>query len=108
MAGVSQAMPFKNETFDLIIANYSVPYFLEAEVDINQTLGEILRVLKPVGEARFFPFNANSEDLREFLWKRMKRLRETRAITFYTEPKEIGIPGMPIREKDFLVVIKKR
>ncbi|TSC75235.1 MAG: hypothetical protein G01um101430_558 [Parcubacteria group bacterium Gr01-1014_30] len=87
VAGEAEALPFKDKTFDRIFGLYSVSRFsepsylewAEEKQDMHQKLrqedkqqvlnwlSEIARVLKVGGEARLYPFKAESEE--EFLRK---------------------------------------
>lgn len=54
VAGVGEKMPFKDETFDLILADYSLPAYGNKE-QIDEFFTEAFRVLKNEGELRFTP-----------------------------------------------------
>ena|SRR3989344_2342030 len=54
VAGVGEKMPFKDETFDLILADNSLPAYGNKE-QIDEFFTEAFRVLKKGGELRFTP-----------------------------------------------------
>ena len=56
VAGLAQQMPFKNESFDIVLAYASVPAYLpQFEPEYRETFSEMLRVLKPGGKIYIFP-----------------------------------------------------
>ena len=54
IAALAQALPFRDNTFDLIVSHQAIPKFLRRE-DLVPTIDEITRILKPGGEARLWP-----------------------------------------------------
>lgn len=62
VAGLAENLPFKNETFDLVISNHAVPWhFAENTEKISKSIKEIMRVLKPGGEARLYPVETQTD-----------------------------------------------
>lgn len=55
VAGFAHALPFSDQSFDLIVSSASVPMWLTDKEEIQQAFKEVLRVLKPGGEGRFYP-----------------------------------------------------
>lgn len=56
VAGIAQTLPFKNESFDMILGAYSVTWAASTFPEqIKAWVSEIGRVLKPGGEARVGP-----------------------------------------------------
>ena len=55
VAGISEALPFKENSFDKIYALYSVPYYLKNPQEIQNTLQEMIRTLKSGGTIKAFP-----------------------------------------------------
>ena len=55
LAGLSEALPFKEGSFDKIYALYSVPYYLKNPQEIQNTLQEMIRALKSGGIIKAFP-----------------------------------------------------
>jgi ubiquinone/menaquinone biosynthesis C-methylase UbiE len=49
--GTAEELPFKDESFDLLISNCAIPNTIEAD-QIEKTLLEAIRVIKPGGEVR--------------------------------------------------------
>ena len=73
VVGVMEQMPFKENSFDFIVDhaampgfNYSINEIEQMKEGINGAFDEIIRVLKPGGEARLFPLaDESSNELRE-------------------------------------------
>jgi ubiquinone/menaquinone biosynthesis C-methylase UbiE len=71
VAAIAQQLPFTNESFDMILAAYSViNYASSTPKAVEAWVSEAARVLKPGGEARLGPtyggrntFGKNYEDL---------------------------------------------
>jgi ubiquinone/menaquinone biosynthesis C-methylase UbiE len=57
VAGLAQELPLKDESADAILALFSVPRYLDKSDDINNFLDQVVRVLKPGGEARIYPIS---------------------------------------------------
>ncbi|MEK7134714.1 MAG: class I SAM-dependent methyltransferase [Patescibacteria group bacterium] len=56
VAGLSESLPFKDEAFDLVISNHAVPWHIAEDTEkVVRSIVEIIRVLKPGGEARLHP-----------------------------------------------------
>ncbi|MDP4000740.1 MAG: class I SAM-dependent methyltransferase [bacterium] len=53
--GFAETLPFRDETFDLEVALYSVPYYSKTKEQVCAAFHQILRALKPGGEIRIFP-----------------------------------------------------
>jgi ubiquinone/menaquinone biosynthesis C-methylase UbiE len=56
--GSAQFLPFKNESFDEVLASNSVPLHIEKNDDVGALLSiyEMLRVVKKDGKVKIFPF----------------------------------------------------
>ncbi len=68
IAALSDALPFKNESFNHVYAVFSIPYYLESSEEIEKSLSEIIRVLKPGGDAKLFPVSiATKKNVISFL-----------------------------------------
>jgi ubiquinone/menaquinone biosynthesis C-methylase UbiE len=59
VAATSEALPFKEGSFDKIYALYSVPYYLKNSQEIKTTLEEMIRTLKSGGIIKAFPVDKN-------------------------------------------------
>lgn len=57
IAAIAQRLPFKDNSFDIIVSLYAVPMYLEDMKDAGVFLLEIFRVLKRGGQARVAPFS---------------------------------------------------
>ncbi|MBI2120881.1 MAG: class I SAM-dependent methyltransferase [Parcubacteria group bacterium] len=56
VAGLSESLPFKNESFDLIISNHAVPWHIAEDAEkVTKSIKEIIRTLKPGGEVKLHP-----------------------------------------------------
>lgn len=92
LAATAEALPFRDGTFERIYALYSVPYYLSHPEEIEATIYEVLRVLRPEGVFRAYPILEEQVDLiRGILGKRTD-------IAFDIKEKE----------EDFLLVLTKR
>lgn len=58
VAGKGESLPFADNSFDLIIANYSMPLYTQSKLQIKEYFEELKRVVKPGGEIRIFPASA--------------------------------------------------
>lgn len=54
-AGLFQSLPYAGESFDLVLSHNGVTQAFELEAEMAGAFAEIVRVLKPGGEAYFFP-----------------------------------------------------
>ncbi len=93
------SLPYKDNSFDCILAYYVV-YHTDGK-GIEKTLKEIKRVLKPKGE--FFA-NFNSKNSSAF--KNKKNIHFGSNLLFKTESHEIGIPHYYVDEKDIKKLLK--
>ena len=58
VAGIAQEMPFKDNSFDAEVALFSVPHCMpKYKSEYKLMFDEILRTLKPGGQAFIFPMN---------------------------------------------------
>lgn len=58
IAGLAQELPFKNGTFDGVTSLCGVPRYLERSLaEYRQAFSEIMRVLKPGGQAYIYPID---------------------------------------------------
>ena len=78
VAAIGQELPFRDEFFDKILAVYSVASFSNPHKEIGNPeaaekwVSEIVRVLKPGGEARLAPINSfNKKNIEEREWKKL-------------------------------------
>jgi SAM-dependent methyltransferase len=70
VAALAPNLPFKNESFDLIVDTFGPGLYLHdlGEIEFNKYLKSVFELLKPGGEARIFPViksNLRSQDLDE-------------------------------------------
>jgi ubiquinone/menaquinone biosynthesis C-methylase UbiE len=49
----AEALPFKDETFDLVFSNGAPPIIYDTEAEVTAQINETMRVLRPGGEFRF-------------------------------------------------------
>lgn len=77
VAGLGELLPFKDGSFDLVLANYSLPWHADLKEQIADFFSESLRVLKPGGEIRFGPYGISNEspDLAQFLASQLEVLK---------------------------------
>jgi len=70
VAARAQEMPFAEESFDYVLASWSVPYYSLDEKDGNLSVEEMIRVLKPGGKLGLYPFaREKTENLDEIIEK---------------------------------------
>lgn len=55
LAGRADTLPFQDESFDLILNNFSVPMWSESPEEMEKTFREEVRALRPGGEIRIAP-----------------------------------------------------
>lgn len=55
VGGMAESLPFMSETFDVVLAEFSLPNHAETFEQVRDFLFEVARVLKPKGEARIYP-----------------------------------------------------
>ncbi len=88
VAGVMEQLPFKNAAFDLIVVHAAMPGFKyslneveKMEKGVDDVFDEIVRVLKPGGEARLFAL-ADGTDERWSKWRAAvdKKLKEIEKV----------------------------
>jgi ubiquinone/menaquinone biosynthesis C-methylase UbiE len=76
--GDAEALPFGNESFDLVICTNSFHHYR----DPQRVLGEIHRVLKPGGELRLT--DPTADDFVGRMMERRQRRKEPEHVRFYT------------------------
>ncbi|MDO8523110.1 MAG: methyltransferase domain-containing protein [bacterium] len=65
VAGRSDALPFANDSFDLIISHYGSPFYAEDAEKVTQFFSELNRVLRSGGEARIYPTWLRNSDIKK-------------------------------------------
>jgi hypothetical protein len=66
--GEIQSLPFANESFDTIVANYAIPWTIDKDVDPNfmsNQLTELIRTLKTGGTLRYRPIRMYRAEMRD-------------------------------------------
>ena len=58
-AGLFTQLPFRDNFFDLIISEAAMPLYLYSKEHVIKSFDEVMRVLKPGGEARISPLSHN-------------------------------------------------
>lgn len=81
-------LPFEDNYFDLIVTRYALHHF----PDINKSIGEVARVLKPCGRFFISDPRPNEIDDTRFVDDYMQ-LKKDGHIKFYTKDEWIGICG---------------
>src|SRR3972149_5182264 len=67
VAGVVQELPFGDESFDIEVSAFAVPYYLLGHVqEYRRAIQEVIRTLKPGGKAYFYPIHASLYKSRSF------------------------------------------
>ncbi|MDD5710796.1 MAG: class I SAM-dependent methyltransferase [Candidatus Colwellbacteria bacterium] len=73
VGGRAESLPFLDETFDVVLAEYSMPHYAENRESMRDFFFEVARVLKPGGEAHIYPMrirpgrNVTRKDAEEVL-----------------------------------------
>jgi len=67
VSAIAQHLPFKENSFDMVLALYSVPLYISQESDVSLSFTEILRVLKNDGQARIYPITKESKEIDDFI-----------------------------------------
>ena len=107
LAAIAEELPFKDESFDLILSLAAVPLWLPVhEDDYAKAFREAARVLKSGGVIKFFPVNSFTLRLAE------KVLREFRGngygvITEEVELSEQELADLELGTESKCLVIKK-
>lgn len=55
VGGLAESLPFADESFDIVLAEFSLPNHAESFNQVRDFFFEIARVLKSKGEARIYP-----------------------------------------------------
>lgn len=55
VGGRAESLPFLDEMFDVVLAEYSMPHYAESRKSMRNFFFEVTRVLKPGGEAHIYP-----------------------------------------------------
>ncbi len=66
VAGTNQGLPFRDESFDLILASNSITLFNDKDI-AKVGLYEALRVLRPAGEGRLLPAHTGFDDEKQMI-----------------------------------------
>lgn len=75
IAGFGDQLPFKDNTFDLILAEYSLPAHAVSEKQIDEFFKETTRALKVGGELRFSPsVSLQNTNLTSYIDRKLKEL----------------------------------
>ncbi len=94
VAGRSEALPFQDETFDLIISHYGSPFYAEDATKIRLFFQEIKRVLKNGGEIRIYPS-----------WIRVSNSEKNTALR--KSLVDLGADGFQVESKGSALILKK-
>ena len=107
---LAQRLPFEDGSFELVLNNSAMPgrdkeQFgdLTMEEDLDRSYDEIIRVLKPGGEARLAPFDANEDD--EYFGKWAIETRKKLEQLLVCEDVDIKLEKM--EDGKYRIVIKK-
>ncbi|OGY64743.1 MAG: hypothetical protein A3I24_02425 [Candidatus Harrisonbacteria bacterium RIFCSPLOWO2_02_FULL_41_13b] len=74
VAGLSQELPFKDESIDLVISNHAVPWHILDSADkVSKSIKEMIRVLKPGGEIRLHPVDEKIYNIVAIIIEGVKR-----------------------------------
>ena len=101
--GRAQEMPFGDNVFDYELALFSVPYYLDSKEEVEITVSEVIRTLKPHGRAYFSPVLPGKKVILDDI---LKKFSDSISYNFFPLPKSLT---KLLREKTAyrLVVTKK-
>src|SRR3989338_10180735 len=75
VAALGENLPFKDTSFDLILAEYSLPAHATSEKQIDEFFQEAIRLLRVGGELRFCPsVSLQSKELTEYIDHKLTEL----------------------------------
>jgi len=106
VAGIGQELPFKNKSFDNVLALYSVAVFSSPSINpeaAEHWMNEIVRVLKPGGEARIGGLLADKkEEIFNGPYKNLIKMLQSRRITVEVEKVKSKDLDLPPRSKSWI------
>lgn len=77
VAALGENLPFKNDSFDLILAEYSLPVHATSEKQIDEFFHDSIRSLRVGGELRFCPpANLQSKELTAYIEHKLTELSQ--------------------------------
>src|SRR3990167_1889353 len=78
IAGLGERLPFKNNSFDLILAEYSLPAHATSKKQIDDFFKNSLSSLRVGGELRFCPpVSLQNQELSEYITNKLTELSNT-------------------------------
>lgn len=78
--GYAEALPFENESFDVVISRYSAHHWH----DVGQALREVRRVLKPGGTVIIMDIMSPGHPVRDIWLQTIEALRDTSHVRNYS------------------------
>lgn len=101
VVGDGKQLPFKEESFDVIVSRSAVHSMVEIQDDLESVISEARRVLKPGGEFRFGPGHINLSPVRNEEWdkwyKVLDKVRNKQTLT--PEEDAWGAKVWPVYER---------
>lgn len=91
VGGRAESLPFQDEVFDVVLAEYSMPHYAESFEQMREFFFEVARVLKSGGEARIYPMRIRpgSEVEERDIDKILSELRSQGFTTEMLESKDL-------------------
>ncbi len=116
VAGIAQQLPFKENTFNVVLSNYGVPFYLyhlpDRKSALEPAFREIIRVLKPGGRAYLYPATlkrALGEDFRDDpLQSVLKNLGDLAEVKVVKRERPAKGSASPVSKRDERLVITKK
>lgn len=63
VAAAGDRLPFRNETFDLVLSDFALPFYSASRRELKDFFSEVRRVVKPGGEIRIYPLKRLGDTL---------------------------------------------
>jgi len=100
--GRAEQLPFADETFELVIALFSLPILCRTEENVSRTIDELCRVAKPDGEIWLAPLERpDRPELNEWIRVRLTALGNNRNYLLREGSMRKEIAGIPGKSREF-------
>ncbi len=101
-------LPFSDGSFEMIVSRYGFPQAIENLAEMEMGLAEVVRILAPEGEARFFPWKSERwpEEVKAMVVEALDFLAETKDIWVEVKKKEVKQPWGPVEKVELLTLRK--
>lgn len=108
VVGEALQLPFKDNSFDLVVSVLAVPFYLNSLIEFKKLLEEIRRVLKEGGEARLWPLSkAEGPDRVSWPKTELERIINDTGLKAEVKNPEAGFGKDGILGADAILVLYK-